>query len=230
MHRFARKVKAVFFDFGGTLDSDGLAWKEQFYPIYRRAGVHWPFKKFERCFYASDDDLSAGALKGAGYRRTLLRQVSGVLRAGGAFRRPLAERIVRDYLRESGPHIARNKVLLGELGRRYKLGVISNFYGNLPRLCRDAGLHRYFGAVIDSGIVGCKKPDPDIFFRALDALKAKAGQSVFVGDSFTRDILGAEAVGMKPVWLVHPGRGAVLPRLAGCPVIRSPEDLRGLLL
>ena len=79
-------LKAILFDFGGTLDCDGIPWKERFYPLYRDAGIDWDLSSFERFFYASDDSLTAEKLDAVGYEATILEQVNRVLRNGDSVR------------------------------------------------------------------------------------------------------------------------------------------------
>ena len=80
MNRVA--LKAILFDFGGTLDSDGIPWKERFYPLYLQEGVDWDFPSFERFFFTSDDSLTEEGLDRVDYETMLFEQVSRVLRAG----------------------------------------------------------------------------------------------------------------------------------------------------
>jgi hypothetical protein len=87
------------------------------------------------------------------------------------------------------------------LRERYRIGIVSNFYGNLQAVCDEAGLTPSITAAVDSTLVGYKKPDPRIFQAALDALRASAAEAVFVGDSLRRDMAGAREMGMRHVWL-----------------------------
>ena len=50
-------IHAIFFDYGGTLDADGIAWKERFYPLYLRHGISVSKEKFSSAFYCADDSL-----------------------------------------------------------------------------------------------------------------------------------------------------------------------------
>ena len=206
------KTKSILFDFGGTLDSDGMNWKERFYPIYRCAGVDWTFREFERCFFASDDALTAQTLKTESFMEMLELQVTKVLESGRIHNKKLAGRIASFFAEESLCTLNRNKRLLRELKSRYSLAIVSNFYGNLPAICKELGLSPYFDVIIDSAQVGFLKPDPRIFNCALGALGAKPDQAVFVGDSVSRDMRGAKALGMPHVWLefVEPQTGLYL--------------------
>jgi len=89
---------------------------------------------------------------------------------------------------------------LAELKKRqYKLGVISNSNGSIKELLTNCGLAGYFDLIVDSSEFGIRKPDPKIFEFALNKLKAAPGESLFVGDSYEIDILGAENAGLTAV-------------------------------
>jgi len=225
-----RKIKSVLFDFGGTLDSDGINWKERFYPLYRLAGLSWSFKEFEKYFFASDDFLTDKKLKSESYSETLLLQVSLVLKSGGRFKKAFAEQIAGSFVRESLQTIKRNCKLLERLKGRYSLGIVSNFYGNLPFICRQVGLARFFDVVVDSSNVGYSKPDPRIFFSALNRLQVDPKESVFVGDSISRDLRGAKSLGMPHIWMKAPDLKKGKPCCSGDRTVRSLLELEDLLL
>jgi len=113
--------------------------------------------------------------------------------------------------------------VLEELGREgLRLAVISNTEDGRARDALEAaGLASYFDVVIDSHLVGCKKPDPAIFRLALERLGVEASEAAFVGDSYALDALAARAVGMRAILLdplgLHPE--------SVCPRIESLGDL-----
>jgi len=131
---------------------------------------------------------------------------------------------------EALAQLSRSAALLSRLSERYRLGIVSNFYGNLRAVCEEVGLAPSIGAAIDSTVVGCKKPDARIFRAALDALGAEPAEAVFVGDSPSRDMAGARALGMRHVWLRPegaPGNGLCCP---GDVVIRRLAELERVSL
>ena len=138
--------------------------------------------------------------------------------------------MARRFVGDSLANIAGNVPLLRELARRYRLGVVSNFYGNLARVCDDAGIHSFFQVLVDSAEVGCTKPDPRIFQRALEALGVPASKATFVGDSLPRDMAGARDVGMRHIWLAGAEPSADGPCCRGDRRIRSLRELEGILL
>lgn len=191
-------MESVLFDYGGTLDSDGSTWLERFYPIYLENGIDVPRESFDRAFYDADDGLPGRhSLGGLDLEQTLRLQVRDVLSAIAPERAALAPRIAGRFAAESRLQFQRLKPALGRLARRYRLGVVSNFYGNLDGLLRAEGLSVYFSSVADSGALGVTKPDPAIFLHAARALDSRPEDCVMVGDSIPRDIKGAAAAGMK---------------------------------
>lgn len=195
-------MKSVLFDYGGTLDSDGQTWLERFRAIYKEAGLDAPPEALDRAFYDSDDNLPTRfALGGLGLEATLRLQVGCVLERFG--RTDLTDAVVGRFLAGSRAAFRRNKPVLASLAKRYKLGIVSNFYGNLEAILASEGLLPYFSAVADSAVVGALKPEAAIFGYALDALRSTPEEAVMVGDSIKRDMRGAESLGMRHV-LVGP--------------------------
>jgi HAD superfamily hydrolase (TIGR01509 family) len=203
-------IETVLFDFGGTLDSDGVAWKERFHALYRAEGLDLSTEAFARVFYAADDAL-VGALPpktslnhtvhalAANLEAELARR--GVKNGGRGIDSARGSRVASRFLSEMSAAFARNRPVLEALGERYRLGVVSNFYGNLEAACESAGLAPLFGVMTDSERVGAEKPEPAIFHAALSALEASPETSVMVGDSLRRDGEGAWRTGMGFIWI-----------------------------
>ena len=96
-----------------------------------------------------------------------------------------------------------------ELQGRYKLALISNFDHppHIHQLLGELALRPFFDAVVVSGDVGVKKPDPAIFTPALEQTGLVADEALFVGDSPEDDVAGARAAGLRPV-LIRRSLGA----------------------
>ncbi len=192
----------MLFDFGGTLDADGVTWKERMRRLYEEEGHAVAPGRFDPAFYAADDAL-VGAV---GARATLgdtVDRLAADVQAGLGLPGPdvasrVAARFTAARARGDRPGHACPR---GARGRRYRLGVVSNFYGNLATVCDDVGVRPLFGVLVDSVGAGRAKPDPRIFRAALDALGVAPARAVFVGDSLPRDMAGARALGMPHVWL-----------------------------
>src|SRR4051794_3370979 len=80
-----------------------------------------------------------------------------------------------------------------------RLGVVSNSEGKLAELLVRVGLMELLELVVDSGLEGVRKPDPEIFQRALSRLNVPAEQALYAGDIPNVDVVGARAAGMEAV-------------------------------
>jgi putative hydrolase of the HAD superfamily len=212
-------IETLLFDFGGTLDANGVAWKERFYALYRCEGLEIATDLFESSFFAADDSLvgslgPATDLSGtvhalvAGIEAELARRSPAAGKAATANGRSSGDRAMRvasRFLAQAAATFARNRPVLKALTERYRLGIVSNFYGNLEAVCHGAGLASLFSALIDSHCVGAEKPDPAIFCAAFESLGAAPATTVFIGDSLRRDCEGATGVGMRFIWMVPQG-------------------------
>lgn len=93
---------------------------------------------------------------------------------------------------------------LETLSKRYKLGLITNgpSVGQRNKL-RNSGLSRFFDPeqIVVSGDYPFKKPDPRLFIAGCEKLGVLPEESVYVGDIYGRDILGAHRAGLTPVWM-----------------------------
>jgi putative hydrolase of the HAD superfamily len=198
-------IETLLFDFGGTLDADGVAWKERFYALYRAEGVGVTAEAFAPAYYAADDPLVGALAISAGLEETvhaLTGNLDGELeRRGAAPGEGRGKRVAARFLHDTSAIFARNRSILEALSGRYRLGIVSNFYGNLEAVCRSAGLAALFPAMIDSVRVGAEKPDPAIFRSALEALGAAPETTLFVGDSLRRDCEGARRASLRFVWI-----------------------------
>lgn len=93
---------------------------------------------------------------------------------------------------------------LSEVG--LAVAIVSNSDGSVADqlaaldVCHTApGAARRVAAVVDSGVVGVRKPDPAIFEHALAALGTHAAATAHVGDTVSFDVLAAERAGIVPV-------------------------------
>ncbi len=216
---------AVLFDFGGTLDADGVPWKERFYRLYADEGVAPPRERFDPVFYAADDALVGQVPATLPIEDTVTRLTAGVTEAIRPGDRDLAARVARRFLEATRAQIERNRPLLTRLSARHRLGLVSNFYGNLVTVCDDLAIRPYFTVIVDSTAVGLSKPDPRIFRRALEDLGVPLASSVFVGDSLARDMAGARAVGMRHVWLAGDAPAGGAPCCPEDHVARSLDEV-----
>jgi len=223
-----RDVRAVLLDYGGTLDGDAAHWLDHFAALYRAAGVTLDPARFKDAFYGADAALEAhAAIRDLGFARMVRTHVDLQLAALGRTDPAFAARLAGAFIADTRRAWDRNRPLLRRLAARYRLGVVSNSYGNIPVVLAEADLGP-FAVVLDSALEGVRKPDPALYERAARRLDLAPSAILHVGDSWERDVVPARAAGMHAAWLAPP---AVAPPAAPAGVWRldSLLDLAELL-
>jgi HAD superfamily hydrolase (TIGR01549 family) len=217
-------ITALLFDFGGTLDGPAH-WLDRFLGSYRAAGVDISRTELDPAFdHATRTGYGATRIVARFGMTDLVRFLVGhqfeylrksgpeQLRAtlddsGAAGRHRLVEAVTNSFVRETSAGLAHSRDVVGSLKSRFKMGVVSNFYGNLDRVLEEAKLDRFFTAVADSSRVGSFKPDSGIFEAALKKMQCVPESAAMIGDSPGKDCAPARKLGMRTVWLCTEARG-----------------------
>ena len=214
-------MRAILFDFGGTLDYP-QHWLDRFLVHYQAAGINIERTGLDAAFSAAtkkayacrwvlrnygllqlvefllDFQFENLGVRGAAAPRDFLGAASG-----GRSIKELMIQIRDAFVAQSALGFAATRPLLASFARQLKIGVVSNFYGNLDRVIAEADLARSIAVIADSGRLGFSKPDFRIFAAALDQLGVHPHEAVMVGDSIEKDCAPAQAMGMTAVWLRH---------------------------
>src|SRR5262249_50379049 len=156
-----------------------------------------PEPKIKQAFYLAEGAIAEEARRERLRLRPLLeRHIELQIDVLGDEARRFAGALVKGFceITEGGWRSARS--MLARLRGRARLGVVSNFYGNLDVLLEEGGLAPLLDAVVESARVGIEKPDPAIYRLAAQRLRLPPEDLVMVGDSFDRDVRAARRVGM----------------------------------
>ena len=97
------------------------------------------------------------------------------------------------------------RTILEQLHERYPMMLVSNFYGNIDEVLRSYGIRHLFKGIIESAVVGVRKPNPTLFKLGVDALELEPDEVLVVGDSLRKDIIPAEHLGCHALWLKGKG-------------------------
>ena len=199
-------MKAILFDFGGTLDTNGIHWSEYFWDVYQQ--LHIPIAKnlYEQAYVAAEQTLPGNRIHRTDtFSATIAAQISAqfdfLSTLGHYFDRSLSIELAHLCYAKVETNVQQQMPFIKKLSKRYALGVVSNYYGNLKASLNELGFAPAIQTAIDSTIVGVSKPDPKIFQLALDELHMLAGETYVVGDSYERDIVPAKQLGCVTVWL-----------------------------
>jgi putative hydrolase of the HAD superfamily len=213
------KVKAVLFDLGGTLiDSTELF--ETFHRILLLKGIKRSSHAVEKAMREAELQLKreygGDVPKDTDY---YAKWNLNVLHRLGVCDRDLelAEDIDKnwfDYM-EIKPHEGLHDVLEKLSAHGIKLGIITNGYeSDLDKILPKISLQGFFDILVAADTIGKRKPDVDIFLYAVRKLAVSPSETVFVGDEYEIDYLGAEKAGLIPILFEEKRRkkGISLPR------------------
>lgn len=102
----------------------------------------------------------------------------------------------------STPHVGVDKVLDSLKAKALQLGVLSNsFEGHSKIILKKLELDHYFSSVIDCGDVQAYKPMSSLFERVVQNLNVEISKSIYVGDEYYADMVGAKGAGMTTIWI-----------------------------
>jgi HAD superfamily hydrolase (TIGR01549 family) len=203
--------KALLFDFGGTLDTDGIHWSEKFYEVYNE--FHIPVSKdnFREAFVYSEQTIANIIKPDFNLKQTMKTQIKYQLEyLLNKFNLTESFTMILDQMteycyRSVNQNVKTSREVLDKLSSKYLLGVVSNFYGNVDTVLEELSLKKYFTSIVDSAVVGIRKPEPGIFELALNELSVKPNEAVMIGDSYDNDIKPAKSLGCYTIWIVGKG-------------------------
>ncbi len=190
-------MKAILFDLDGTLldrDASVRAFIASQYQRLQEHFEHIPKEKYMKRFieldnrgYVWKDKVYADLVKEFGITTVT------------------PEALLEDYKTEFRNHCVAFEGLYRTLedlkSCNLKLGMITNGYGEFQlNNIKALGIEKFFDAILISEWEGIKKPDPNIFLRALQKLQVAPIESVFVGDHPLNDVEAAKSLGMIGVW------------------------------
>jgi HAD superfamily hydrolase (TIGR01549 family) len=200
--------KAILFDFGGTLDTNGIHWSEKFWDAYQIVDLPVTKDQYEKAYVYAESKVQSKINFSDDFEAVLYNQVSlqfeylnESLLLKNILKDNLLNYVVKQCLADVKKCIHNSVKILEKIKPKYFIGVVSNFYGNLESVLKNFAIDEYFDIVIDSYTVGVKKPDPGIFKIALDRINVPPNYSVVIGDSYERDIYPAKVLGCKTIWL-----------------------------
>ncbi|MDE7414392.1 MAG: HAD family hydrolase [Muribaculaceae bacterium] len=204
------KIKGIIFDYGGTLDTGGDHWSEVIWKAYQEAGIAVDKATFREAYVFAERELARTRhiLPEHDFGDLLLIKMRLELQwlsENGHF--PPAQ--VETKAKETAEYcyqaakakVNEAKPVLDALKEKYPMVLVSNFYGNVETVLKDFGLDSYFKKVIESAVVGVRKPDPKIFELGVKALGLTADETLVVGDSYRKDIEPAEKIGCQVLWI-----------------------------
>lgn len=211
------KVKGIIFDYGGTIDSNGKHWAEVLWEFYQDQEVPVTKQQFRAAYIYAERYLATHPVITPDYNfHEVLKTKIGL-----QMNYLISDKILSDTSKISDYTLAisgqsynfvrevifKEKDVLSELHTKYPMVLVSNFYGNIHAVLEDFGLLEYFDSIIESAVVGIRKPNPAIFALGIEKIGIPGENVVVIGDSYSKDIVPARENGCQTVWLKGLGWG-----------------------
>lgn len=209
-------IKGIIFDYGGTIDTNGMHWAEVLWKKYQEFNVPVTKEEFRDAYVYGERTLATQPLINPGHNFKDVLFIKVGLQISYLKDKDLIKK--EDERADTYPELIAESCygyvkavlettrdVLQKLSLQHKLVLVSNFYGNIETILEDFSLLCFFKEIIESSVVGVRKPDPAIFELGVKAIGADPQEIVVVGDSFSKDMCPAKKVGCKVVWLKGEG-------------------------
>jgi putative hydrolase of the HAD superfamily len=198
------KTKGYIFDYGGTLDTGGRHWGKVIWHAYEQQQIPVSEGAFREAYVYAERTLGKNPIIQSDdtFRRTLEEKIRLQL----AYLKQTYRSSLTDSLYEATvAETAKSREVLQRLGAQYPMVLVSNFYGNMTTVLKEFGFDGLFQAIIESAVVGVRKPDPKLFSLGVEALGMKPEEVAVVGDSMDKDIIPAQKAGCQTIWFKGEG-------------------------
>lgn len=208
------KIKGIIFDYGGTIDSNGKHWAEVIWDAYKNTQVPIDKKIFREAYVYAERYLATHPViqPEDTFKDLLVKKINiqmKWLEENGFL--PVSEKTCNYSLAISNQcytfarsSVQKAKPIIEKLSERYPLVLVSNFYGNIESVLDDFGITHFFNQIVESAVVGVRKPDPAIFALGVKVFNLPADNVVVIGDSYKKDIVPARSLGCSGIWIKGP--------------------------
>lgn len=208
------KIKGLIFDYGGTLDTGGDHWSEVIWEGWQHAGIATDKPHFRDAYVYAERELARERhiLPAHDFHDMLLIKMKielqwlsqqGLLPPEDI--EPKAAAAAKYCYDSARASVEAAKPVLEALSSKWPIVLVSNFYGNIDTVLKDFGVRDYFKDIIESAVLGIRKPDPRIFEHGVKALGCLPEETLVIGDSYRKDIVPAESIGCQVLWLKGKG-------------------------
>jgi len=208
-------IKGIIFDYGGTIDTNGKHWAEVIWNRYQELDIPVSKDDFKKAYVHGERTLALQPLIKPShdfYDVLLIKadiQINFLIKEGLLIEsdktKKYPEKIAKGCYDFAKEMVNKSSFVVKKLSDKYKLTLVSNFYGNINKVLKNFNLLCSFEGIIESAVVGVRKPNPAIFSLGVRELGFEAHETVVVGDSFSKDIIPAKAAGCHTIWLKGEG-------------------------
>ena len=232
-------IETLLIDYGGTVDTDGIHWSVVLRDRYRQLQIPVSDDDFREAYIHGERTLATNPLIKPEHNFYDLLLIKAEIQLERLVEKGLSAEQIRDarlaeQIAQGCYDFARNttaqaKLILDRLAARYSMVLVSNFYGNIRAVLRDFGLLCYFPHIVESAVVGVRKPDPAIWQLGAQAVNTTPDRALVIGDSYDKDIIPGKQAGCQTVWLEAEGWNKITDHLHADEKIHKLDELCKIL-
>lgn len=204
-------IKGILLDYGGTIDTNGIHWATVLWQRYQQLEIPVAYEAFKDAYVHGERTLALKPLIKPHhnfYDVLLIKtqiQINFLIEnkqlpvdvQNSNYPKKIAD-LCYNFTKHT---VEQATATLDFLANNYPIVLVSNFYGNIHAVLSDFGIEHYFKHIVESAVVGVRKPDPAIWTLGVKALGVEPEQAVVIGDSYTKDIVSGKQAGCQTIWL-----------------------------
>jgi FMN phosphatase YigB (HAD superfamily) len=205
-----KKYSLLLFDLDDTLlensswFDDGLAQTLAEHPLTKRMDEQQFLKKIKQPPRSLIDKLVSGELTTVEFKRERWKSALNSFEVKAEIEE--IDQLELLFLNVSMSFITIDESILhlmNELKKDYKVGIVTNGLYDPHQKISNMGLGEVFSQdkIIHAELLGIRKPDSRIYHSALEAFNKKPEETIFIGDSWTHDVVGPMEAGMEAIWV-----------------------------
>lgn len=212
-----KKIDTILFDYGNTIVLDPFLEilkrrVEEFKEVLYRNGYHIEPENMVMAWIEANKEVHYPFISHFYQEMPIIKQALKKINVNDQDIQTVGHEILQIYRQGFAEFLDRDirrievrQTLAFFKNKSMKLGVLSNEREHALTFALECyKIIDLFDLILSSERVGIEKPDPKIFYYALEALHSSVEKTVYVGDDFDKDILPAKRIGMEAILYIPP--------------------------
>ncbi len=204
--------EALIFDYGATLDTNGIHWYHIFKQEHLKYNSFLSDEQLRDAYIYAEQTIAKKHLVETKDNFLQTLEVKVKLQYDRLYEQGIilqnmyhTQEVAKNCYEVAKQNVRRVRPMLQYLFTKYRLAIVSNFYGNLESVLEDYDIRQDFEIVVESAVIGVSKPDKKMLLTCFERMNIKPDEAIVVGDSYKKDIIPAKQLGAYTIWIKGQG-------------------------
>lgn len=204
--------EALIFDYGATLDTNGIHWYYIFKQEHLKYNSFLSDEQLRDAYIYAEQTIAKKHLVETNDNFLQTLEVKVKLQYDRLYEQGIilqnmyhTQEVAKNCYEVAKQNVRRVRPMLQDLFTKYRLAIVSNFYGNLESVLEDYDIRQDFEIVVESAVIGVSKPDKKMLLTCFERMNIKPDEAIVVGDSYKKDIIPAKQLGAYTIWIKGQG-------------------------